>query len=180
MDTTFWIMYGLIIIESIIITLARKDIIFFFKTKILKKKGYAKIVEMQRDRVLNIVLAKIGAKTTQIKDKTYLTSPRDVMLDKHHAISAIVVNETTAKSVGFSETGVATAQELSSLITQAKRIGAMGNPGLEKFIKIMQIGGLILLVAMALLIYYNFKNQDILLQTLTTVKQIATSSVVAV
>jgi len=180
MDTIFLIMYGLIVIESIIITFARKDIMFWFKAKILKKKGYAKIVEMKGDKTLNIVLAKIGSKTTTIKDRTYSTKPDDILIDKQHQISSIVVNETSGVSVGFGTVGIATAQELSSLITQAKRIGAMGNPGLEKFIKIMKIGGLIVIVGLAVLIYYNFKNQDLLLQIATITKDVLTSSTVVV
>lgn len=180
MDQIFLIMYGIIIIESIIIIFARKDIFFWFRAKILKKKGYAKIVEMRGDKTLNIVLAKIGSKTTKIKENTYSTKPDDILLDKQHQIPSIVVNETSGVSVGFGESGIATAQELSSLITQAKRIGAMGNPGLEKFIKIMKIGGLIVIVGLAVLIYYNFKREDLLMQIASMTKEVLTSSTVVV
>jgi hypothetical protein len=176
----FYIAYGVIVVESLVLIVARRDIMFFFKCKMKKRKGYGIVMEMRSNKTIDISLQKIGERSTIIKDRTYLTSPTDICLEINHQMPSVVVNEGTAKSVGFETAGIASAQELSSLVTQAKRIGAMGNNGLQKWAKIAVYAGAVLLVVMIYLAYTQMKGQATTNQILALVQGIKAGGAVVI
>jgi hypothetical protein len=182
MDVTmmFYITYAVIVVESLVLMLARRDIMFFFKCKMKKRKGYGIVMEMRSNKTIDTSIQKIGERSTVIKDRTYLTNPSDICLELGHQMPCVVVNEGTAKSVGFEEAGIASAQELSSLVTQAKRIGAMGNSSLQKWAKIAVYAGAVLIIVMIYLAYTQMKGQATINQILALVQGIKAGGTVVI
>ena len=167
------------LIEGIFLFIARRDILFSLKAKFLKRKGYGKIIEMRNNKTIRTHLKKIGKEEAEIDGRTYGTSPSDVCYDLDHGIPAVIVNESTVRSVSFIDEKNKSAIDsltLTKLIQRAKSIGAMGYEDNKKLFYAIILGLGVCVIAVLIVGYLVYRNSTLMETALESIKSIGKST----